>query len=52
MQVVVALVIIWILFAVLSWILHAVKWMLVVAIIASVLTVLAKYLRRPNVRQK
>jgi hypothetical protein len=51
MQIVVALVIIWVLFVLLSWILHAVKWMLVIAIIASVLIVGAKYLR-PNVRQK
>ena len=41
----VALVAIWVLFAVLSWVLHAVKWLLVVAIIASLITVAAKYLR-------
>jgi hypothetical protein len=46
MQIVVALVIIWILFVVLSWLLHAVKWLLVLAIIASLLAVGAKYLRQ------
>ena len=44
MQVVVALVVIWMLFAVLSWLLHAVKLLLVVAIIASLAAVAAKYL--------
>jgi hypothetical protein len=46
MQIVVALVVIWMLFAVLSWLLHAVKLLLVVAIIASLATVAAKYLRQ------
>jgi hypothetical protein len=46
MQIVVALVAIWVLFAVLSWLLHAVKWLLVVAIIASLVAVAAKYLRQ------
>jgi hypothetical protein len=32
------------LFVVLSWLLHAVKWLLVVAIIASLAVVAAKYL--------
>jgi hypothetical protein len=44
MQIVVALVVIWFLFVVLSWLLHAVKWLLVVAIIASLAVVAAKYL--------
>ena len=44
MQIVVALVAIWVLFAVLSWLLHAVKLLLVVAIIASLAAVAAKYL--------
>jgi hypothetical protein len=44
MQIVVALVVIWMLFAVLSWLLHAVKLLLVVAIIASLAAVAAKYL--------
>ena len=44
MQVVVALGVIWMLFAVLSWLLHAVKLLLVVAIIASLAAVAAKYL--------
>ena len=46
MQIVVALVVIWLLFVVLSWLLHAVKWLLVVAIIASLAAVAAKYLRQ------
>ena len=44
MQIVVTLVVIWLLFVVLSWLLHAVKWLLVVAIIASLAAVAAKYL--------
>jgi hypothetical protein len=44
MQIVVALVVIWILFAILSWVLHAAKWLLAVAIIASLVAVAAKYL--------
>ena len=44
MQVVVALGVIWLLFAVLSWLLHSVKLLLVVAIIASLAAVTAKYL--------
>jgi hypothetical protein len=44
MQIVVALVVIWILFVVLSWLLHAVKLLLVVAIIASLAAVASKYL--------
>jgi len=44
MQIVVALVVIWFLFVVLSWLLHAVKWLLAVAIIASLAVVAAKYL--------
>jgi hypothetical protein len=44
MQIVVALIVIWMLFAVLSWLLHAVKLLLVVAIIASLAAVAAKYL--------
>jgi hypothetical protein len=51
MQIAVALVVIWVLFALLSWLLHAVKWMLVIAIIASVLTVGVRYIRQ-NIRQK
>ena len=46
MQIVLALVVIWILFAVLSWLLHAVKLLLVIAIIASLLAVAAKHLRQ------
>jgi hypothetical protein len=46
MQIVVALVIIWLLFVVLSWLLHAAKWLLVIAIIASLAIVAAKYLRQ------
>ena len=46
MQIVVALVVIWILFAVLSWLLHAVKWLLLVAIIASLAAVAVNYLRQ------
>ena len=46
MQIVVALVVIWLLFVVLSWLLHAAKWLLVVAIIASLVVVAAKYLRQ------
>ena len=42
----VALVAIWVLFAVLSWVLHAVKWLLFVAIIASLVAVAGKYLRQ------
>jgi len=44
MQIVVALVVIWILFAVLSWLLHAAKWLLFVAIIAGLVPVVGKYL--------
>ena len=44
MQIVVALVVIWTVFVVLSWLLHAVKLLLVVAIIASLAAVAAKYL--------
>ena len=46
MQIVVALVLIWILFVVLSWLLHAAKLLLVIAIIASLVAVTAKYLRQ------
>ena len=46
MQIVVALVVIWVAFALLSWLLHAAKWLLVVAIVASLLAVAAKYIRR------
>jgi hypothetical protein len=46
MQIVVALIVIWVFFALLSWVLHAVKWLLVVAIIASLITVAAKYLQQ------
>jgi len=46
MQIVVALVAIWVLFVVLSWLLHAAKWLLIVAILASLVTVAAKYLRQ------
>ena len=44
MQIVVALVGIWVLFVVLSWLLHAVKLLLIIAIIASLAVVAAKYL--------
>jgi len=44
MQIVVALVVIWLLFVVLSWVLHAVKLLLIIAIIASLAVVAAKYL--------
>ena len=46
MQVVVALVIIWILFVVLSWLLHAAKLLVIIALIASLVVVGAKYLRQ------
>ena len=46
MQIVVTLVVIWLLFVVLSWLLHAAKWLLIVAIIASLAVVAAKYLRQ------
>ena len=46
MQIVVALVVIWILFVVLSWLLHAAKLLLGIAIIASLAAVAAKYLRQ------
>jgi len=46
MQIVVALVVIWFLFLVLSWLLHAAQWLLGVAIIASLAAVAAKYLRQ------
>jgi hypothetical protein len=44
MQIVVALVVIWFLFVVLSWVLHAVKLLLIIAIIASLAVVTAKIL--------
>jgi hypothetical protein len=44
MQIVVALIAIWVLFVMLSWLLHAIKWLLVVAIIASLAVVATKYL--------
>jgi hypothetical protein len=44
MQIVVALVVIWLLFVVLSWVLHAVKLLLIIAIIASLALIAAKYL--------
>ena len=44
MQIVVALIAIWVLFVVLSWLLHAVKLLLIIAIIASLAVVAAKYL--------
>jgi hypothetical protein len=44
MQIVVALVAIWVLFVVLSWLLHAVKLLLIIAIVASLAVVAAKYL--------
>jgi hypothetical protein len=46
MQIVIALVVIWILFAVLSWLLHAAKLLVVIALIASLVVVGAKYLRQ------
>ena len=46
MQIVVGLVVIWVLFAVLSWVLHAVKLLVAIAIIASLVVVGAKYLRQ------
>ena len=46
MQIVVTLVVIWLLFVVLSWLLHAAKWLLIIAIIASLAVVAAKYLRQ------
>ena len=46
MQIVIALVVIWILFAVLSWFLHAAKLLVVIALIASLVVVGAKYLRQ------
>ena len=44
MQIVVALVVIWLLFVILSWVLHAVKLLLIIAILASLAVVTAKYL--------
>ena len=44
MQIVVALIAIWFFFVMLSGLLHAIKWLLVVAIIASLAVVAAKYL--------
>jgi hypothetical protein len=44
MRIVVALVVIWFLFVVLSWVLHGVKLLLIIAIIASLAVVAAKYL--------
>ena len=41
MQIVVALVVIWIAFALLSWLLHAVMWLLVLGIVASLVAVAA-----------
>ena len=46
MQIVVTLVVIWLLFVVISWLLHAAKWLLIVAIIATLAVVAAKYLRQ------
>jgi hypothetical protein len=46
MQIVVALVVIWVLFVVLSWLLHAAKLLVVIALIASLVVVGAKYLRQ------
>ena len=46
MQIVIDLVVIWILFAVLSWLLHAAKWLVFIAIIASLVAIGAKYLRQ------
>jgi len=46
MQIVIALVVIWVLFVVLSWLLHAAKWLVAIAIIASLIVVGAKYLRQ------
>ena len=43
---VVAVVVIGLLFVVLSWLLHAVKWLLLVAIVVSLAVVAAKYVRR------
>jgi hypothetical protein len=51
MQIVIALVVIWIAFVLLSWLLHAVKWLLVIAIIASLLSVGLGYFRQ-NTRQR
>ena len=46
MRIVLALVVIWLLFAVLTWLLHTVKWLLVIAIVASLLAIAAKHLRQ------
>jgi len=46
MQIFIALVVIWVLFVVLSWLLHAAKWLVGIAIIASLIVVGAKYLRQ------
>jgi hypothetical protein len=46
MQIVVALVVIWILFVILSWVFHAFSWLVLVAIIASLVVVAGKYLRQ------
>jgi hypothetical protein len=44
MQIVVTLAVIWILWVLLSWLFHAVKWLLILAIIASLVTVAMRYL--------
>ena len=41
MHIVVALIAIWVLFVMLSWLLHAIKWLLVVALVASLAVVAA-----------
>jgi uncharacterized membrane protein len=43
MQIVVTLAIIWILWVLLSWLFHAVKWLLILAVIASLVTIGMKY---------
>jgi hypothetical protein len=45
MQIVVTLAVIWILWVLLSWLFHAVKWLLILAIIASLVAVGMRYLR-------
>ena len=44
MQIIVMLAVIWILWVLLSWLFHAVKWLLILAIISSLVTVGMKYL--------
>jgi len=52
MQIVVTLAVIWILWILLSWLFHFVKWLLILAIIASLVTIGMKYLGGITTRQR